>query len=231
MPVRTTTVGSWWTLEEHADDLRRYHRGELGAEDGAGVVQRAARAAVDEQRELGLDGWTGGEYSTTTSSTTCSAWSAAGRWSGPTRRTSSTTTTSPCAASTASSPPLTASATSWAGPVGHPAQRAVDPDPRAPGGCHRRGQPRVLPLQRVPRARGLHRAAGPDGAGRRHRRRGRLRHRVAAQDPRATRPTEPGRWARSGCGSRPRAASAATRRDVPVLRAEVEHMVEAAQTL
>jgi methionine synthase II (cobalamin-independent) len=64
MPVRTTTVGSWWTPEEHADDLRRYHRGELGADEGTDVVERAARAAIGEQRELGLDEWTGGEYFT-----------------------------------------------------------------------------------------------------------------------------------------------------------------------
>lgn len=64
MSVRTTVVGSWWLPEEHAGDLRRYHAGELSEEEGTAVLDRAASAAIAEQRALGLDEWTGGEYYT-----------------------------------------------------------------------------------------------------------------------------------------------------------------------
>jgi methionine synthase II (cobalamin-independent) len=64
MALRTTVVGSWWKLDEHEEALQRYHRGELGAEEGEELLDRAAAAAIEEQRALGLDEWTGGEYFT-----------------------------------------------------------------------------------------------------------------------------------------------------------------------
>jgi methionine synthase II (cobalamin-independent) len=64
MALRTTVVGSWWKLDEHEDDLARYHRGELSPEEGEDLLNRAATAAIAEQRELGFDEWTGGEYYT-----------------------------------------------------------------------------------------------------------------------------------------------------------------------
>jgi 5-methyltetrahydropteroyltriglutamate--homocysteine methyltransferase len=64
MALRTTVVGSWWPLPEHECDLERYHAGQLSKEAGEAVLDRAATAAIAEQRALGLDEWTGGEYFT-----------------------------------------------------------------------------------------------------------------------------------------------------------------------
>ena len=64
MALRTTVVGSWWKLDEHEDQLARYHRGELDPQEGDDLLNRAAAGAIDEQRALGLDEWTGGEYFT-----------------------------------------------------------------------------------------------------------------------------------------------------------------------
>ena len=64
MSLRTTVVGSWWPLPEHEQDLDRYHAGQLSAEEGEAVLNRATTAAIAEQRALGLDEWTGGEYFT-----------------------------------------------------------------------------------------------------------------------------------------------------------------------
>lgn len=64
MGLRTTVVGSWWKLDEHEEELARYHRRELSAADGEELLRRAASTAIDEQRGLGLDEWTGGEYFT-----------------------------------------------------------------------------------------------------------------------------------------------------------------------
>jgi 5-methyltetrahydropteroyltriglutamate--homocysteine methyltransferase len=64
MAVRTTVVGSWWWPEEHADELARYHAGELEPAEGEALLDRCAAAAISEQRELGLDEWTGGEFNT-----------------------------------------------------------------------------------------------------------------------------------------------------------------------
>jgi 5-methyltetrahydropteroyltriglutamate--homocysteine methyltransferase len=64
MSVRTTVVGSWWPLPELEADLKRYHAGELSDADGVAVLNRAAETAIREQRDLGLDEWTGGEYFT-----------------------------------------------------------------------------------------------------------------------------------------------------------------------
>ena len=62
--LRTTVVGSWWPIPEFEDDLRRYHAGELSAEDGDALLKRAATQAIGEQRDLGLTEWTGGELFT-----------------------------------------------------------------------------------------------------------------------------------------------------------------------
>ncbi len=64
MALRTTVVGSWWKLDEHEPQLARYHRGELSPQEGEDLLNEAAAAAIVEQRELGLDEWTGGEYFT-----------------------------------------------------------------------------------------------------------------------------------------------------------------------
>ena len=64
MALRTTVVGSWWKLDEHEPELARYHAGELSPSDGEALLDRAASAAIAEQRELGFDEWTGGEYFT-----------------------------------------------------------------------------------------------------------------------------------------------------------------------
>ena len=64
MSVRTTVVGSWWWPHEHAEELRRYHDGQLDAAAGEAVLERCAEGAIASQRALGLDEWTGGEYFT-----------------------------------------------------------------------------------------------------------------------------------------------------------------------
>ena len=60
--LRTTVVGSWWPLPEFEADLACYHRGELPADDGEALLNRAATLAIAEQRDLGLSEWTGGEH-------------------------------------------------------------------------------------------------------------------------------------------------------------------------
>jgi len=64
MALRTTVVGSWWKRDEDEDALARFHRGELSPDEGKDLLDRAAAAAIAEQRDLGLDEWTGGEYFT-----------------------------------------------------------------------------------------------------------------------------------------------------------------------
>jgi 5-methyltetrahydropteroyltriglutamate--homocysteine methyltransferase len=64
MAVRTTVVGSWWPLPEHEEKLAAYHAGTLTDEEGRETLDAAATAAIAEQRALGLDEWTGGEYFT-----------------------------------------------------------------------------------------------------------------------------------------------------------------------
>ncbi len=64
MPVRTTVVGSWWLHPEMEKDLARHHAGECSAQEGEAILNRAAAKAIQEQRDLGLDEWTGGEYHT-----------------------------------------------------------------------------------------------------------------------------------------------------------------------
>jgi methionine synthase II (cobalamin-independent) len=51
-------------LDEHEPQLARYRRGELSSQEGQDLLNEAAAAAISEQRELGLDEWTGGEYFT-----------------------------------------------------------------------------------------------------------------------------------------------------------------------
>ena len=64
MPVRTTVVGSWWLHPEMEQDLARVHAGKLSTQERDAVLNRAAAKAIQEQRDLGLDEWTGGEYHT-----------------------------------------------------------------------------------------------------------------------------------------------------------------------
>lgn len=62
MALRTTVVGSWWPYPEEAEALARYHAGQLSAEEGRALLDRCASRAIQEQRDLGLTEWTGGEY-------------------------------------------------------------------------------------------------------------------------------------------------------------------------
>src|SRR5262249_60774784 len=64
MPVRTTVVGSWWLHPEMEKDLARHHAGELSPKESEAVLNRAAAKAIAEQRALGFDEWSGGEYHT-----------------------------------------------------------------------------------------------------------------------------------------------------------------------
>ncbi len=64
MSVRTTVVGSWWPQAAHAERLREAHRGSIDADAREALFAQCAGLAITEQRELGLDEWTGGEYFT-----------------------------------------------------------------------------------------------------------------------------------------------------------------------
>ena len=64
MPVRTTVVGSWWLHPEMEKDLARHHAGKCTPQESEAILNRAAAKAIQEQRDLGLDEWTGGEYHT-----------------------------------------------------------------------------------------------------------------------------------------------------------------------
>ena len=64
MPVRTTVVGSWWLHPEMEQDLARVHAGKCSPQESETILNRAATKAIQEQRDLGLDEWTGGEYHT-----------------------------------------------------------------------------------------------------------------------------------------------------------------------
>jgi methionine synthase II (cobalamin-independent) len=64
MGVRTTVVGSWWLYPEMQKDLARHHAGRCTPQEGEAILNRAATKAIKEQRDLGLDEWTGGEYHT-----------------------------------------------------------------------------------------------------------------------------------------------------------------------
>jgi 5-methyltetrahydropteroyltriglutamate--homocysteine methyltransferase len=62
--VRTTVVGSWWLHPELEKDLADCHRDQAPSQERDAVLNRAAAKAIQEQRDLGLDEWTGGEYFT-----------------------------------------------------------------------------------------------------------------------------------------------------------------------
>ncbi len=61
MPIRTTVVGSWPIPFGQRLELKRYYAGELSDEEADGVLQTAARIAMDEQIACGLDQIMGGE--------------------------------------------------------------------------------------------------------------------------------------------------------------------------
>ena len=61
MPIRTTVVGSWPIPFGQRLELKRYYAGELSDEQANGVLQTAARIAMDEQIACGLDQIMGGE--------------------------------------------------------------------------------------------------------------------------------------------------------------------------
>jgi 5-methyltetrahydropteroyltriglutamate--homocysteine methyltransferase len=64
MALRTTVVGSWWWPRDRSRELREYHDGQLDPEAGAALLAECAADAIAEQREIGLDEWTGGEFFT-----------------------------------------------------------------------------------------------------------------------------------------------------------------------
>lgn len=59
--IRTTTVGSWPIPLHFKTELTAYYRGALDDQAAHGVLQAAARVAMDEQRSCGLDQIMGGE--------------------------------------------------------------------------------------------------------------------------------------------------------------------------
>ena len=61
MPIRTTVVGSWPIPFGQRLELKRYYAGETSDEEAHGVLQAAARIAMDEQLACGLDQIMGGE--------------------------------------------------------------------------------------------------------------------------------------------------------------------------
>ena len=64
MAVRTTVVGSWWLHPELEGELGRHHAGKLSPQASEAILNHAAAKAIQEQCDLGLDEWTGGEYHT-----------------------------------------------------------------------------------------------------------------------------------------------------------------------
>src|SRR5215204_4178902 len=64
MGIRTTVVGSWWIPAEDEGELARHFAGTLTAAESEALLTRAAAKAIKEQRDLGLDDWSGGEYHT-----------------------------------------------------------------------------------------------------------------------------------------------------------------------
>jgi methionine synthase II (cobalamin-independent) len=59
----TMVVGSWPPDERFQPALRRYFRGELADDVAEELLRAAAGVAIDQQRSLGLDVYTGGETS------------------------------------------------------------------------------------------------------------------------------------------------------------------------
>lgn len=61
MPIRTTVVGSWPIPFGQRLELKRYYAGDYSDEEAHGLLQAAARIAMDEQIACGLDQIMGGE--------------------------------------------------------------------------------------------------------------------------------------------------------------------------
>ncbi len=61
MAIRTTVVGSWPIPFGQRLELKRYYAGDLSDEEANGLLQTAARIAMDEQLACGLDQIMGGE--------------------------------------------------------------------------------------------------------------------------------------------------------------------------
>lgn len=59
--IRTTVVGSWPIPAEHKPRLTEYYKGALSDEEARELLQAAARIAMDEQLDCGLDQIMGGE--------------------------------------------------------------------------------------------------------------------------------------------------------------------------
>src|SRR5262245_20598055 len=64
MGIRTTVVGSRWIHAENEQDLARHVAGTLTPAESEALLTRAATQAIKEQRDIGLDDWSGGEYHT-----------------------------------------------------------------------------------------------------------------------------------------------------------------------
>jgi methionine synthase II (cobalamin-independent) len=64
MGIRTSVVGSWWIHPENEEDLARHFAGKLTPAESEALLTRAAAKAIKEQRDVGLDDWSGGEYHT-----------------------------------------------------------------------------------------------------------------------------------------------------------------------
>lgn len=64
--LRTTVVGSWPPAQEFERDLQRYHHGELVPNEAVALLRDVAARAIHQQRECGLDEYTGGETSADT---------------------------------------------------------------------------------------------------------------------------------------------------------------------
>ena len=59
--LRTTVVGSWPIAPEFEGRMKQYHQGHLSPEEAEALLREAAALAVAQQRECGLDEYTGGE--------------------------------------------------------------------------------------------------------------------------------------------------------------------------
>jgi 5-methyltetrahydropteroyltriglutamate--homocysteine methyltransferase len=61
--IQTTVVGSWPPAPEFVDGLTRYFRRQLDGDEAEDLLRSAAAVAIRQQRECGLDEYTGGETS------------------------------------------------------------------------------------------------------------------------------------------------------------------------
>lgn len=64
MSIGTTVIGSWWVPAGCEEELQKTSGDDPASPARAAALQWAAELAVAEQRELGLDEWTGGEFFT-----------------------------------------------------------------------------------------------------------------------------------------------------------------------